>query len=93
MKVIFEKLYYFENKWNEGYELKFNIFLHLLRKCFLNEKFNQASKCTLVNLFTCTDSIMFLKKQCEIVSNIALMFSVKLDVYENVFFNYKRSNA
>lgn len=31
--------------------------------------------------------IMFLKRQCEIVSKIAV-FSVNLDDYEHVFFNY-----
>lgn len=35
---------------------------------------------------------MFLKTQCEIVSNIAVMFSVNLDVYGNIFFNYNGSN-
>lgn len=37
--------------------------------------------------------IMFLKRQCEIVSHIAVMFSIQLGVYEHVFFYYDRSKA
>lgn len=36
---------------------------------------------------------MFLKRQYDIVSHIAVMFSINLGVYEHVFFNYDRSNT
>lgn len=36
---------------------------------------------------------MFLKRQCEIVTHIAVMFSIKLGVYEHVVFNYDTSQT